>query len=135
MLMKIQLKSAFSLIELLVVLSIIGLMTTVMLPNISSAQRRAKEAALKAIVHNVQSEIEGYQVENNYYPAGSGLSLAELTETLGIKNNFKNPYTGKTYLKTDQAGQINYDFNATEGQYSLTAYSSPGQELLVLTNS
>ena len=129
-------RQGFTLIEVLVVMAIIGLLTSILLPNISMAQNRAKEAAVKAIAHNVQAELEGYNIENYAYPDGQNLPLADLTVLLKLKNAFKNPYTGVAYTSGDTAGKIIYDSNLQDGSYQLTSFKKDGMsELLVLTNN
>jgi prepilin-type N-terminal cleavage/methylation domain-containing protein len=128
-------KKAFSLMELLVVMSIIGMLSAVLIPNLAGAQNRAKEAALRALLYNVQAEIEGCYLDNNYYPAGESTPLAQLANELGLKR-FRNPFTGKEYLASDQAGRIMYSLDSSLGVYTLTAYKKDGvTELLELTNN
>lgn len=128
-------KKGFSLLELLVVMAIIGLLSAVMLPNLASAQNRAKEAALRTVVYNVQAELEGYYLDNDFYPEGDNLSLAQLTGTLAVKP-FRNPFTGRNYQAGDTAGRIVYGLNSGSGEYTLTAYKKDGSAVLLeLTNS
>lgn len=128
-------KKGFTLIELLIVLAIIGLLSSILIPNISGAQNKAKETAVKAVMYNTQIELESYQIDNNTYPAGSNLCLAELAELLGLKNIPRNPFTGKAYSKDDKAGQINYSLKAEDGSYTISGYKKDGSSvLLVLTN-
>ena len=128
-------KKAFSLMELLVVMSIIGMLSAVMIPNLAGAQNRAKETALRALLYNVQAEVEGYYLDNDYYPAGESTQLAQLVNELGLKR-FRNPFTGKEYLASDQAGRIIYSFNGGLGVYTLTAYKKDGAAVLLeLTNN
>ena len=128
-------KKGFTLIELLIVMAIIGLLSSILLPNISGAQNRAKEAATKAVLYNIQIEIEGYQLDNNCYPEGSNITLAELAPLIPLKNSPKNPFTGKDYTAQDKAGQITYTYTADPGYYTLTAYKKDGETVLfLLTN-
>lgn len=128
-------RQGFTLIELLIVIAIIGLLSSILLPNISGAQNKAKEAAVKATMYNIQVELEGYQIDNNFYPEGANLTLAELSSLLALKNTPKNPFSGKEYSAEDKAGQINYSYTAEPGYYTLTGLKKDGQTvLLVLTN-
>ncbi|MDR1453967.1 MAG: prepilin-type N-terminal cleavage/methylation domain-containing protein [Candidatus Margulisbacteria bacterium] len=128
-------KKAFSLMELLVVMSIIGMLSAVLIPNLAGAQNRAKEAALRALLYNVQAEVEGYYLDNDHYPDGESTPLAQLVNELGLKR-FRNPFTGKDYLASDQAGRIMYSLNGGLGVYTLTAYKKDGAAVLLeLTNN
>ncbi|MDR2430969.1 MAG: prepilin-type N-terminal cleavage/methylation domain-containing protein [Candidatus Margulisbacteria bacterium] len=126
-------QKGFSLMELLVVMSIIGMLSAVMLPNLSGAQNRAKETALRALLYNMQAELEGYYLDNNYYPAGEAVSLAQLTALLGLKP-CRNPFTGRDYQGGDTAGKVLYSLD--NGDYTLTAYKKDGASVLLeLTNN
>lgn len=128
-------RKGFTLIEVLIVMAIIGLLSSILLPNISGAQNKAKEAAVKALVYNIQVEVEGYQIENDSYPEGSNISVAELAPLLGLKNPPKNPFTGKEYTTADKAGQITYTYVSDPGYYTLTGFKKDGSTvLLLLTN-
>ena len=127
-------KKAFSLMELLVVMSIIGMLSAVLIPNLAGAQTRSKEAALRTLLYNVQAEVEGYYLDNDFYPDGNAVPLAQLVNDLGLKR-FRNPFTGKDYMASDQAGRIVYSLESGLGVYTLTAYKKDGStQLLQLTN-
>ena len=126
-------KKAFSLMELLVVMSIIGMLSAVLIPNLAGAQTRAKEAALRTLLYNVQAEVEGYYLDNDRYPDGDSVPLAQLVNSLGLKR-FRNPFTGKDYMAGDQAGRVVYSLDSL-GVYTLTAYKKDGTtQLLQLMN-
>jgi len=62
-------KSGFSLFELLVVISIIGIIVAVGMTSYSSAQKRARDAKRKQDMQAVQKAFEQYYSANNYnYP-------------------------------------------------------------------
>ena len=60
----------FTLIELMVVIVIIGIIAAIALPNYIKIKNKAKEAEVKANVHNLQLTIERFAVDNSStYPA------------------------------------------------------------------
>jgi type II secretion system protein G len=62
----------FTLIELLVVIAIIGILSAVVLANLSSARVKGRDAARQAAIHNIQNALELYYSVNGQYPASGG---------------------------------------------------------------
>ncbi|MFH0886569.1 MAG: prepilin-type N-terminal cleavage/methylation domain-containing protein [bacterium] len=130
----------FTLIEILVVVGIIGLLAAFLLPNFLGSQDKAKEAAVKSLMHNIQLSIEAYNVENLTYPLGEEITFKDLFDNYLNTGGYmaelpKNPYTGKTYTESDMAGKIMYYYDATKGSYTLTGYKRNGvSKLLELKN-
>lgn len=63
-------KKAFTLIELLIVVSIIGILAVVLVPNISDAPSRARDAGRISEVNDLISAVESFYIDNSRYPAG-----------------------------------------------------------------
>ncbi len=135
-----MLRKGFTLMEMLIVIGIIGLLSVFLVPNLLGAQDRAKEAAVKGVMHTVQLAVEAYQMENDVYPLGKDIPLESLSKNYLIQGNYlaavpKNPFTGKEYADSDSAGKIIYSFDDTTGKYTLTGYKRNGfSKLLDLTN-
>lgn len=69
-------KRGFTLVELLVVLSILALLLTLAYPKYFNSVERAKEAALKQSLNTMREGIDKYYADHSQYPA----SLEELVE-------------------------------------------------------
>lgn len=70
-------KKAFTLIELIVVIIVLGILAAIVVPNISSWQKEADNARTIADVRNLQTSVDTYAVKNQnqhptYYPAALG---------------------------------------------------------------
>src|ERR1035441_9345033 len=74
----------FTLLELLIVIVIIGILALLIIPNITSAPKKARDTKRKTDLTTLRKGLEEYFVNNNVYPASSGTVgssgvLAELT--------------------------------------------------------
>jgi type II secretion system protein G len=132
-------KKGFTLIELLIVISIIGILSTMVIPGFTSAQDKAKEAAVKSVMHSMQLAVESYNVSEGVYPAGSNLAISELYVLLNadgyLKKIPKNPFTNDIYSAADTAGQIYYSYDDDEGEYTLSGYDRSGSNCISLLTS
>ena len=66
--------SAFTLIELLIVISIIAILSSLIVAGASSAIRTANNVACKAVITEINSAIRNYQSEYNRLPIAPGSS-------------------------------------------------------------
>lgn len=124
-------RKGFTMIELLVVIGIIGLLAVFLVPNLLGARDRAKEAAVKGVMHSVQLALEVYEMENYVYPIDKNLPMESLAKNYLMAGGYlasvpKNPFTGKEYKDADVAGKIIYDYDNATGQYTLTGYNRAG---------
>ncbi len=61
-------RSAFTLIELLIVVAIIGILAAIAVPNFMSARVRALVARTEADLRSLATAFESYRLDNNMYP-------------------------------------------------------------------
>lgn len=68
--MKKIFKKAFTLIELIVVIVVLGILAAIVIPNISNWQKEATVTAVQSNVRNIQTSVDTYMLETNgAYPA------------------------------------------------------------------
>src|SRR3989339_574532 len=63
---------AFTLIELLIVVAIIGILAAIAVPNFLNAQTRATIARCMADIKAIANSLEMYHSDQNNYPEGRG---------------------------------------------------------------
>lgn len=68
--------SAFTLIELLIVVAIIAILAALAVPNFMEAQTRAKVARAKSDHRTIATGLEAYRLDTNKYPKGNNSSRA-----------------------------------------------------------
>ncbi|MFH1761750.1 MAG: prepilin-type N-terminal cleavage/methylation domain-containing protein [bacterium] len=135
-----QHKKGFTLIEILVVIAIIGLLSYFLVPRLLGTQEKAKEAAVKAVMHSVQISIESYNLENSTYPVAKNITLKNLCDYYLLPAGYigsvpQNPYTGKDYEDADTTGKITYNYDDSTGVYSLIGYNRSGtKKISEITN-
>lgn len=64
-------KKGFTLIELLIVVAIIGILAVALVPTITDAPARARDAGRKATVNSVITSLEAFNIDEGFYPAGT----------------------------------------------------------------
>ena len=82
-------KKAFSLIELLVVVSIIGILVAAGIAAYSGAQKRGRDARRRGDMKAIQNAFEQYYAENNAYNADCGVITGYLSGGIPV-----DPKTG-----------------------------------------
>ena len=72
--------SAFTLVELMIVLTIIGILATIVIPQFSNASSQAKENALKDELRYLRTQIIVYKAQHkDVAPGGNGNFVQQMT--------------------------------------------------------
>jgi len=65
-------RKGFTLIEMLIVISLIGILVVILIPQYKYSVLRAKEAVLKENLFQIRDAINKYYADKKKYPAGLG---------------------------------------------------------------
>jgi general secretion pathway protein G len=82
----------FTLIELMIVISIIGILATLAAPSYQSSVVKAKEAALRQDLSTFRDVLDQHKADQGKYPP----SLAALVSAGYMRRIPKDPFTGAT---------------------------------------
>src|SRR5260370_719594 len=88
-------KSAFTLIELLLVLVILGILAAIVVPKFSARTEQARQTAAQSQISTFGTALDAFEVDTGYYPKGKN-GLADLVQLPRDAQNWRGPY-----LKSD----------------------------------
>jgi general secretion pathway protein G len=91
MVMKKRLQRGFTLIELIVVVTIIGILAGLAISNVKWAQQKAREAALKHDLFEMRKAIDDYYADKQHYPQ----TLQALQTDHYLRTIPRDPLTGQ----------------------------------------
>lgn len=92
-------QKGFTLVELLVVVAIIALLSTLAVVALGSARTKARDAKRISDIKQVQTALELYFTDQNGYPvAATGLVLGGTGATILSTNGFSDTAGGTTYM-------------------------------------
>ena len=96
----------FTLLELMIVVTIIGILATLAVPQFRVAVLKSKEAALKEDLFNIRSVLDQYYADNGKYPD----ALANLVDKGYMRGIPVDPFTASAdtwrlaYYTSDSSG-------------------------------
>ncbi len=127
---------AFTLVEILIVVVILGILAAITLPQFSSATEESRESSLKMTIHRVRQQIEIYQAQHG----GSFPSLAsfeaQMTTASDVTGNTAavdtagypfgpylhelpaNPFTSGTDVSNGAVGSSAWYYDESTGHFT-----------------
>ena len=126
-----RLQRAFTLIELMVVLVIIGVLAALIVPNVIERADDARVTAARTDVNNLMQALKLYRLDNQRYPTSEqGLQALMTRPTAGPAAPNWKPYVEK--LPNDPWGRpyqyLNPGIKSEIDVFSLGADGQPGGE-------
>lgn len=130
----IKKSKAFTLIEIMLVVIIIGILAAMVIPNLSGRGEQARRAAAKAdIESNLSTALDLYELDNGRYPAtDQGLiALIQKPTAPPEPKSWNGPYLKKKKIPDDPWGRAYvYVFPGTHNtdSYDLSSLGPDGAE-------
>lgn len=121
-------EAGFSLIELLVVLSIVLLLTTVAVPQFMRYLDRAKSDSAKVAIENIGTSLDMYRLDVGRYPTESE-GLRALTSAPENLPRWNGPYLKRAGMTIDPwSREYRYAIPGKHGDYDLYSYGADARE-------
>ena len=79
---------AFTLVEMLLVITIIGILAALVIPKMVGRSEQARQAAAHADLSSIKTALDAFEVDNGYYPK----SLQDLVQQPSNAKNWHGPY-------------------------------------------
>ncbi len=119
-------QQAFTFIEILVVVTIIGLLTAAGSVSYSQFIKQSRDAKRKVDIEQIRAAIEMYRSNNGSYPLnGSGVDKVDVTtcSTSGLTDSSLNTYLSKTPNdpKCNNTPSVKYYYQSAGPTYSIGA--------------
>lgn len=122
-------KKAFSLMEIMIVIIILGLLAAVVMPNLVGKSEEAKQKLVCIQMKSISEALKMFKLDNGIYPE---------TEE-GIKSLYHNPdaskypnYSSKAYLDEDSTlkdpWKRDFIYLNDEGKFDIISLGADGQE-------
>ena len=96
-----RMKKAFTLIEILIVVVLLGILAAIVIPQFSDASDQAKISAQASDLHTLRGQIQLYRAKTGGYPA----TLAALSPTY-IETIPNDPVSGSAYAYLPGTGAV-----------------------------
>jgi general secretion pathway protein G len=121
-------RRAFTLVEILLVVVIIGILAALVIPKIAGTGERARVTAAQADINGgIKSALGQYEVDNGFYPK----SLQDLIIAPGDAKNWHGPYFDPPKLPVDPWGipyVYYYPGKHNQSSYDLLSVGPDGKE-------
>ena|SRR5437879_6032448 len=124
---------AFTLVELLLVLVILGILAAIVIPKFSGRTKQAQIAAAQTQISNFKTALDAFEVDNGSYPKGKN-GLIDLIQVPRDAQNWKGPYIQADSVPRDPWGN-EYIYECpgrhNPSSYDLSSAGPPGEDTVI----
>ncbi len=117
-------RTAFTLIEVLIVVVIMAILAAVIIPQFSTATSDAKRSSLEFNMHAIRSQIELYKVHHGSYPTITSGDLPQLWQATNAAGEVGTPGPSYPYGPYLTSGIPANPYNNSK---TVVAVATPGQ--------
>ncbi len=125
---KSKIENAFTLVELMLVVTIIGILAALVIPKIAGKSEQARVTAAHADIYGgIKTALDSYEVDNGFYPK----SLQDLLQQPSNARNWHGPYLDPATLPVDPWGNAYiyyYPGKHNQGSYDLLSVGPDAKE-------
>jgi general secretion pathway protein G len=129
-------RAGFSLVEMMVVVSIIGILTAIAVPKFNDIQRKSRESALRTDLQVYRSAIYVFYSDTGLYPATLSDLAARTAPSTGLKANgatrslvdtsWRGPYVES--VRFDPVSDQPFQYFTAAGSVGTVKPSAPGND-------
>ena len=97
--MRTQVRKAFTLVEILIVVVILGILAAIVVPQFTNATQDAQAGNIQTQLDTLNNQIELFRARTNSYPNGGSLTGTNWDDMIQggyLKSVPKNPYNGSS---------------------------------------
>ena len=88
---KSKIENGFTLVEMLLVITIIGILAALVIPKMVGRSEQARVTAAHADLSSIKTALDAFEVDNGYYPK----NMQDLLQQPGNAKNWHGPYLEK----------------------------------------
>jgi general secretion pathway protein G len=115
-------RKAFTLVELLIVVIILGILAAVVVPQFSDASDDARLSSLMTNLQTIRGQIELYKIQHGSYPATATFANDMTTAAGGygpyLQTIPNNPYTNTNTIGVGAAGSSAWKYVEATGTFT-----------------
>ncbi|MFT3787658.1 MAG: type II secretion system major pseudopilin GspG [Tepidisphaeraceae bacterium] len=115
--------SAFTLIELLLVLVILGVLAALVVPKFTNRSQQARETAAKSDITTVETALKAFEIDCGRFPSSEEGLGALLTAPTGVQG-WKGPYIERGMPKDPWGNEYQYKFPGTQNPSGFDLFST-----------